>query len=302
MKRISILGAALAFAATVTGMSRADTPPVPFPSASVSQVFVAAATVAADGSTHNIFAPGGTVIFRAYAVDLKTGKPLATKDVKYFYVTIPNQPNVKLKFNSTAPGATQQMAWTGIWNIPASYATGLVPFKMLVKTTTKRKGQFVQMPVSAAMLTINAHPPADPTAAVSGPTTAAPDKLDLSLYVDTVAGTRTAAGVAKRIIGCTQTNVFKRGEDIVLRAWGVDTKTGATLSLENVTAATATIAGANPITLNYGAHGSIGSKVLFWSAGWIVPADYPLGVTVIHVTFTVGGKSGSFDYPVNIIP
>jgi hypothetical protein len=302
MKKIFTVAGALAVAATLTATSWADTPPVPFPSATVSQVFVAAATVAADGSTHNIFAPGGTVIFRAYAVDLKTGKPLAAQDVKYFYVTIPNQPNVKLKFNANAPGATPQMAWTGTWNVPSSFATGLVPFKVLVKTKAKHRGQFVQMPVSPAMLTISANPPADPTAPVSSPTTA-PSKLDLSLYVDAVAGTRPAAGVAKPIIGCTQRNVYKRGEDVVLRAWGVDLGTGATLSTDNVDSATATITGvAAPITLNYGAHGSTGAKVLFWSAAWIVPADYPLGVTVIHVGFKVGSKSGSLDYPINVIP
>jgi hypothetical protein len=302
MKKMITLAIAIALAATVTATSWADNPPVPYPSASVTQVFVAAATVAADGSAHNIYAPGGTVIFRAYAVDLKTGKPLVAKDVKYFYAAIPNQANVKFKYNANAPGATPQMPWTGTWNVPTSYAAGLVPFKVLVKTATKRHGLFVQMPVVPAMLTISPSPPADPTAGVSTSGTA-PSKLDLSLYVDAVAGTRPAAGVAKPIIGCTQRNVYKRGEDVVLRSWGVDLATGDTLSLDNVDSATATIAGvATPITLNYGAHGSTGAKVLFWSAAWIVPADYPLGVTVIHVTFKVGGKSSTLDYPINIIP
>ncbi len=50
--------------------------------------------------------PARTVTFRAYAVDGKTHKVLVAKDVKYFYVTIPNQPNVKLKYDPSAPGAT----------------------------------------------------------------------------------------------------------------------------------------------------------------------------------------------------
>jgi hypothetical protein len=302
MKKLLTLATAIAFAATLTASSWADTAPVPFPSATVSQVFVSAATVAADGSLHNTFGLGGAVIFRASAVDLKSGKPLIGKDVKYFYAAIPGQPNVKMKFNPNAPGATPQMPWTGTWNVPASYTLGLVPFKVLVKTAQKRHGLFVQLPVSPAQLTIMSTPPADPTAAVSSPL-AALGKLDLSLYVDAVAGTRPAAGVAKPIIGCTQRNVYKRGEDVVLRSWGVDLATGNTLSLDNVDSATATIAGvATPITLNYGAHGAVGAKVLFWSAAWIVPADYPLGVTVIHVTFKVGGKSSTLDFPINIIP
>ena len=61
----------------------------------------------------NYFAPGATVVFRAYAVDSKTHKVLAAKDVKYFYVKIPNQPNVKLKYDPKAPGATPRLPWIG---------------------------------------------------------------------------------------------------------------------------------------------------------------------------------------------
>ena len=46
-------------------------------------------------------------------------------------------------------------------------------------------------------------------------------------------GTRPAAAAA-RPIGCTQTNVFKRGEQFVLRTWGFDLANGAVLSLDNV--------------------------------------------------------------------
>ena len=53
--------------------------------------------------------------FRAYAVDGKTRKVLAAKGVKYFYVKIPNQPNVKLRYLPNAAGASGRMAWTGSW-------------------------------------------------------------------------------------------------------------------------------------------------------------------------------------------
>ena len=46
-------------------------------------------------------------------------------------------------------------------------------------------------------------------------------------------------GVAKRPVGCSQTNVFRRGEQVVIRVWGFDLKTGATLSNDNVDTATA---------------------------------------------------------------
>ena len=93
------------------------------------------------------FAPGNTVVFRAYAVDSKTRKVLTAKDVKYFYVKIPNQPNVKLTYNPKAPGASGQYTWTGTWTVPANYPFGTVDFKVLVKSKAKRLGSFVQMPV-----------------------------------------------------------------------------------------------------------------------------------------------------------
>ena len=127
--------------------------PVPFPSTTVVQVFVAAQTVTTGGAMANYFAPGSTVVFRAYAVDQKTKKVITANSVKYFYVTIPNQPNVKLKYNPSAPGATATMPWVGTWTVPSTYPAGIVGFKVLVKTTQKTKGQFVQMPVATSQLT-----------------------------------------------------------------------------------------------------------------------------------------------------
>ena len=43
--------------------------------------------------------------------------------------------------------------------------------------------------------------------------------------------------------------------------------------------------------------------MFFWSAPWIVPPTFPLGDVTIHVAFkTVSGKTGTFDYPITIIP
>ena len=99
---------------------------------------------------------------------------------------------------------------------------------MLVQAKTKRRGSFVQMPVASSQLTITNTPPATgttPPAAVSTPT----GTSDLVVYADSVNGTR-PAGAAPRPIGCTQTNVFRRGEQFVLRTWGFDLKSGALFS------------------------------------------------------------------------
>jgi hypothetical protein len=304
MKSTLIFAAALAATVTVTASALAATP-TPFPSPTVTQVFVAAQTVTTDGAMSSWFAPGDSVVFRAYAVDPKAHTVVDPKSVKYFYVTIPNQPNVKLAYGATAPGASSGLPWTGTWTVPASYPVGLVPFKVLIqlkqKTGKQVKGQFVQMPVAPSDLNISATPPPVFTPAVpAGNAGAGPSgtALAASLYVDSVNGTG-PVGIGKRPVGCSQTNVYKRGEQVVVRVWGTDLATTDVLSTDNVNAAHFSIAGQPNVTLNYGAHGT----VYFWSNFWIIPATYPLGETTIHVVFDLSnGKTGTYDYTINVIP
>jgi hypothetical protein len=306
MKKLLTLVAAAGLAATFTAAALAADPAppteTPFPSPKVAELFVAAQTVAPDGSLVNYFKPGSTVTFRAYAVDGKDSQILTSKSVKYFYVTIPNQPNVKLKYDPKAPGATSRLAWTGSWTVPATYPLGLVPFKVLVKTTSKKVGQFVQMPVATSMLTIASTLPTVLTGAAAAPSEAL-SKLPVALYADSVNGTA-PAGAPTRTTGCTQTNVYKRGERFVLRTWGSETATGDVLSSANVDTATFTVPGvAAPIALAWGSHGATGAKVWFWTNFWIIPADYPLGAATVKVAFkTDSGKTGTLDYPITIIP
>jgi hypothetical protein len=303
---VSLATAVAVFASLAAVATAAEPAPptvVPFPAPTLGPVFVAAQTVDSTGAMQAQFAPGSSVIFRAYAVDSKTKKTVGAKDAKYFYVAIPNQPNVKLKYDPNAPGAAGRLAWTGTWTIPATYPLGLVPFKVLVKTQSKRTGMFVQMPVSSAMLTVTAKPQATPGNGPSATTTvAAATSSDVALYVDTVNGTQ-PVGAPKRPVGCTQTNVYKRGEQLVLRIWGFDLAAGEVLSTDNIDTATYSIPGQAEAVLNYGAHGAVGAKVWFWSAPWIVPAAFPLGDVTIHITFkTDSGKTGTYDHVVTIIP
>ncbi len=297
MKRILIVAVTALAAFAVVPVAAADNDP--FPSTKAPAVFLAAQTVTPDGAISSSFAPGSTVVFRAYAVDPKSKKTV-TK-AKFFYVTIPNQPNVKLKYNPQAQGASGLYAWTGTWTVPASYPTGNVSFKVLVKTLTKRIGAFVQMPVASAVLTILAKPQ---TPLANGPAAvpASSSTVDLGIYVDSVNGTG-PKGTAPRPLGCTQTNVYKRGEQFVLRSWGNDLSTGALLTNDNVTEAHYAVPGQPNVTLNWGAHGTVGSKVFFWSGPWAIPADYPLGDVTITVSYTLtSGKVGTFDYRITIIP
>ena len=301
MRIVPILIAAIA--ATVALPAVANAQETPFPSPKVQQVFVAAQTVTTQRAMITQVAPGATVVFRAYAVDGKTRTVIAAKDVKYFYVKIPNQPNVKLTYNAQAPGATPRMPWSGAWTVPAAYPLGLVDFKILITLQAKRRGQFVQMPVSSSQLTVTRTTTTSYTAPiVASPAVPVGGKLDVGLSVDSVNGTR-PAGTTPRPVGCTQTNVFKRGEQFVLRAWGSEMATGSVLSTENIDTATFTVPGVAPVTLNWGAHGPTTGRIWFWSNAWNIPATFPLGDATIRVTFTLdSGKVGAFDYVITIIP
>ena len=300
--RMLISLAALVAAGALTGGALAADPIVtPFPSAQVGEVVVTGQTVGTDGVAANYFAPGSTVVFRVAAVDGKTHKFVGAKDAKYFYVEIAGQPNLKLVYDPKAPAGSAALPWIASWKVPADYQLGTVNFKVLIKTQAKRHGMFVQLPITSAQLTIAAKPPVVPTATVAAPGTVA-DKLDVSLYVDSVNGTRPAAA-APRPIGCTQTNVFARGEQFVLRTWGVVMAGGEVLSTDNVDSAYVVIPGQPNLTLNWGAHGTTANRVWFWSNAWNIPKDYPLGEAVLKVTFkTDDGKTGVFDYPITIIP
>ena len=106
-------------------------------------------------------------------------------------------------------------------------------------------------------------------------------------------------GVAKRPVGCSLTNVYKRGEQVVVRAWGVDLATSDVLSNDNVDTAHFSIPGARHGTRLRGATGLL----YFWANAWVIPPTYPLGTTTIHVVFNLlSGKSTTYDYSINVIP
>ena len=132
-----------------------------------------------------------------------------------------------------------------------------------------------------------------------------PKKLDVLLYVDTVNGTSRAPGTAARPRGgCTQTNVYTRGEQQVFRVWGTQAGTGDVLSTENVAYAYVTVPGlpAN-LKLNWGAHGATTNRVYFWTAAWILPADYPLGEATAKIVFkTEEGTFGTYEYKFTVVP
>jgi hypothetical protein len=125
------------------------------------QYFVSAQTVTGPGAAQgagillDFFPQGSTVVFRATAGESKTGKLLTADQSKYFYVKIPGQPNVKLAYKApTKKTAGAPWSWSGSWTIPADYPTGIVAFKVLLKSKSGGYGSFVQMPVPTSQLTV----------------------------------------------------------------------------------------------------------------------------------------------------
>lgn len=140
----------------------------------------------------------------------------------------------------------------------------------------------------------------DAPAAPAAPQTAADDKpfpatlADVFLYVDVVNGRPKPPGVA-RPKSCTQLSSVKRGERPVLRVYGVEAGTGEALTTANVKYAYVKIPGLPNVKLNWGPHGSGSARSYFWTAGWDVAADYPLGVLPFKVVFkTESGKFGIY--------
>ena len=161
MRRASamILGT-LALALTAVAGWAAIPGETPFPSQTISTVFVSSSTVTAPSSPlgpgvlTNHYARGATVVFRVFAGATKTGKILTGADVKYAYVKLPDGTKIKLTYRE--PVNTTDPAWSGTWTIPASYRPQVVEFVVRFRTKDKQYGNFVQIPVSTSQLTVTA--------------------------------------------------------------------------------------------------------------------------------------------------
>jgi hypothetical protein len=103
---------------------------------------------------NNYFQRRSRVVFRAWAVNTATGQALGAEDMKYAYVKIPGQPNLKLNWgpHGTAPNRVQ--FWSAAWAIPADYPLGVVPYRIVFKTEENKFGIYQQPAVEAAQLTV----------------------------------------------------------------------------------------------------------------------------------------------------
>ena len=101
--------------------------------------------------------------------------------------------------------------------------------------------------------------------------------------------------------GCTETNVFKKGEQLVWRAVVYDAKTGALINTPKDVAdrglkMNAKLEGNDPIAMNHGQHPGANSNpkpediIYYWAGPWIIPPNVATGK--FKYAITVEGKDG----------
>ena len=158
-RKFAVLVAGMVAIAAVTATALAVTPgETPFPSPTIVSLFVTTNTftgaenAAGEGIMTSRFQAGSTVVFKVFAADAKTKAVLTADDIKYAYIKIPNQPNVKLSY--VAPTVRNGTNFTGKWTVPTTYPLGLVNFTTRFQAKGAKYGNFVQVPVETSQLTI----------------------------------------------------------------------------------------------------------------------------------------------------
>lgn len=164
MRRTLVLVASALAAVTVTVSASAQTPTAerPFPAAKVTGVFVSSMTVTPAGHTlgegimTNLFTRGETAVFRVFAVASKTKQVLTGDMVKYAYVQLANGTKVKLAYRGLGSATDQPARWTwsASWTVPSDFPLGVANYKVLFQSKAKQYGQFVEIPVTSAQMTI----------------------------------------------------------------------------------------------------------------------------------------------------
>ncbi|HLH98601.1 MAG TPA: hypothetical protein VKW08_26115 [Xanthobacteraceae bacterium] len=84
---------------------------------------------------------------------------------------------------------------------------------------------------------------------------------------------------------CVLNNQFKHNENAVFRVRVRDI-TGKPLDDKEIKGVVVELSDGQKLTMRYGGHPPRGSIDYFWSAGWIIPADYPNGSLYYKVVAT----------------
>ena len=235
MRKILTLGAALAVAAVASTALAARRRRCRSRPRRSGPVFIAAQTVTATGAMQNQFAPGSTVLFRAYAVDGKTKKcsPAEGRQVLLRHDPEPAERQADLS-TRRLPARAGGWRGSGSWTVPADLPGGPRQLQGAHQDGGKRTGS-VRADAGRDLAADDRREPAAAARRRAGATAAVARPPTLPSRSTWTASTAPQpVGAPKRAVGCSQTNVYKRGEQVVVRVWGFDLTTGATLSTDNV--------------------------------------------------------------------
>jgi hypothetical protein len=85
---------------------------------------------------------GEQLVFRVWGNETATGDVLSTENVRYAYVKIPGQPNVKFNWGAHGTAPNRVWFWTAAFDIPADYPLGVMAYRVVFKTETGKFGIF----------------------------------------------------------------------------------------------------------------------------------------------------------------
>lgn len=155
MKRIHVVVAAVAAALAVPVYASAQQPAPgenPWPGRQLPVLLHVDTVTASPGESKygvsypkrctwtNLFRRGEGAVFRVWGIEASTGKVLTPSAVKYAYVKIPGQPNLKLRFGPHGRTADAPWFWAARWDIPLDYPLGQVEFRVVIKTKLNNFG------------------------------------------------------------------------------------------------------------------------------------------------------------------
>jgi hypothetical protein len=85
---------------------------------------------------------GEQLVFRVWGNETATGDVLSSANVRYAYVKIPGQPNLKFNWGAHGTAPNRVWFWTAAFDIPADYPLGVMAYRIVFKTETGKFGIF----------------------------------------------------------------------------------------------------------------------------------------------------------------
>ncbi len=131
------------------------------------------------------------------------------------------------------------------------------------------------------------------------------EAVPFAFYVETLATTPTGSSGWASTVSCTPDSVFKRGMRLVWRFEIFDISTGKRITDKDNATVKINLPGAEGPTPRFTQRGGgrIPDAPWMWSAGWEIPADYPLGSLDYTISITSkDGRSYTWKTPAVVSP